>query len=188
MITKLRMMTVIGAAALALASCNGGGGGGRDHSDTMQRMSAGLSDTDRSFITKASQANYAEIAAGQAATKSQNAAIRDFGVRMVKDHSEMNNELTVIATKKGIQPPTSAGVTNSAENAYLNALPGQTFDSQYVSRQISDHQATLQLLQQQASAGQDAELRAFAEKYIPVVQRHLTALQALQTQTSQRTG
>ncbi|SNB73868.1 putative membrane protein [Arboricoccus pini] len=181
---KLQWRTALGGAAmLTLTACGGGDGSGSNTAtatpDAATRMSAGLSDADKSFITDTAHGNYGEIAAAQVATRSSNAAVRDFAVKMIKDHSAMNNELAVLATKKGIEPPTNSGVTNSAENAYLKLLPGATFDSQYASRQVSDHQAVLQALQNEAATTTDSELRAFANKYIPIVRQHLTAAQAL---------
>lgn len=171
---------------VGLSACSGGGGGDGRHSGgstdsaTVAAMSSSLSDQDKQFITTAAQAGYDEINAGQAASGSQNPKIRAFGVEMIKEHSAMNNDLTLLATKKGITPPTDAGITNQAKGAIFNNLPGKTFDSQYVSQQLSAHQQTLTLLQQEASSGQDADLRAFARKYIPVVERHISELNSLQ--------
>ena len=77
-------------------------------------------------------------------------------------------------------PPSSADLASQAKTAVTGALPGATFDKQYVSSQLDDHQEALQLLQNEAKSGQAPELKAFAEKYIPVVQRHIAELQDLQ--------
>ncbi len=63
----------------------------------------------------------------------------------------------------------------------MNVLPGGTFDSQYVSSQLDDHQETLELLQKQVQEGQDPDLKAFAQKYVPVVQKHIDQLNQLKT-------
>ena len=60
------------------------------------------------------------------------------------------------------------------------ALPGETFDSQYVSSQLNDHRETLALFEQEARSGQDPELKAFAEKGIPVLEQHIAELEKLQ--------
>ena len=92
----------------------------------------------------------------------------------------MNDELAAIAEKKGVEPPSSADLASQAKTAVTSVLPGSTFDKQYVSSQLDDHNETLQLLQNEAQNGQDPELKAFAEKGIPIVQKHIQELQDLQ--------
>jgi putative membrane protein len=144
------------------------------------RAQASLSDGDRTFVTKAAESGYAEVATGKAAAKSDNQAIRDFGNQMVDEHSKMNDELASIAKQKGVTPPTSADLASKAKNALMNVLPGKTFDKQYVSSQLDDHQETLQLMQKEAQSGQDPDLKAFAQKSVPVIQKHIDELHDLQ--------
>jgi putative membrane protein len=144
------------------------------------RAQANLSDGDREFVENAAESGYAEVTTGKAAAKSDNAAVRDFGNQMVDEHSKMNDELAAIAKQKGVTPPSSADLGSQAKNALLNVLPGKTFDKQYVSSQLDDHQETLQLMQREAQSGQDPDLKAFAEKSVPVIQKHIDELQALQ--------
>ena len=154
------------AIALALAAAGA----------AAQELSAG----DREFINTAAEGGHAEVAAGETAATSENAAVAGFGRQMVEDHTKMNDELAALAKKKGVTPPSSADVASQAKTAVTGALPGTAFDKQYVSSQLDDHRETLQLLQDQARSGQDPELKAFAEKYAPVVQQHIAELQDLQ--------
>ena len=143
---------------------------------------AEVSDADRAFIDQLAMAGQAEVANGEIAAKSENSAIADFGKQMVQEHGEMNQELVALAKQKGVEPPTSASLTDQAKGAVMSVMPGATFDKQYVSQQLSDHQETLALLEKQASSGGDPDLKALATKAIPVVQKHITELEALKQQ------
>ena len=99
---------------------------------------------------------------------------------MVTDHTKMNDELATIAKSKGVEPPDSASLTQQAEAAAVSILPGSTFDKTYVSQQLAGHKEALGLLQNEASTGTDPQLKAFAQKYIPVVEQHIAELEKLQ--------
>jgi putative membrane protein len=148
----------------------------------MSVAQADVSQADRDFIEKAAMSGHEEVASGQTAAQSKNQAVADFGNQMVREHTQMNDELVGIAKRKGVEPPSSASLTEQAKGAVMSVLPGATFDKQYVSQQLSDHQTTLTLLQNQASSGTDPDLKAFAQKHIPVVEKHIAELQALQKQ------
>jgi putative membrane protein len=141
-----------------------------------------LSETDQDFIETAAQSGAAEVAMGKTASESKNTAVAEFGKMMISEHTQMNEELAGIAKQKGVEPPSSPDLASQAKDAAMNVLPGSTFDKQYVSSQLDDHQETLQLLQQQAQEGQDTELKAFAQKYIPVVEKHIDQLNQLKSQ------
>lgn len=143
---------------------------------------AEVSAADRSFVEQAAMSGHAEVASGEAAAKSENPAVAAFGKQMVTDHTEMNDELNLIATGKGIAPPESASLMQQAKGAAISVLPGTTFDKTYVDQQLSDHQKSLALLQNQASSGTDPELKAFAQNYIPVVEQHIAELEKLKQQ------
>lgn len=139
-----------------------------------------LSEGDRKFVDTAAESGHAEISAGHEAMESKNNAIAVFGTQMIAEHTKMNDELAAIAKRKGYTPPASPDLVSRAEGAALSVLPGSTFDKTYVSRQISAHQSTLQALQTQAESGQDPELKEFARKYIPTVEKHIAELEDLQ--------
>ena len=139
-----------------------------------------LSEADQEFVKKAAQGGHAEVAMGESAAKSENSAVSAFGKQMIADHGKMNQELASLAKAKGIEPPSEADLASQAKGLATSALPGATFDSQYVSSQLNDHRETLALFEQEARSGQDPELKAFAEKGIPEIQQHIAELEKLQ--------
>ena len=66
----------------------------------------GVSAADKRFAENAAKGGMMEVAMGKAAaSRSQNNDVKQFGNRMVKDHSKANDELKSIASKKGITLP-----------------------------------------------------------------------------------
>ena len=144
---------------------------------------ADVSDADRAFIEKLAMAGQAEVATGETAAKSENSAIADFGKQMVQEHGEMNEELAALAKQKGVEPPTSASLTDQAKGAAMSVMPGATFDKQYVSQQLPTTRKPLALLEKQASSGDDPDLKALAnESASRWSKKHITELEALQQQ------
>ena len=144
---------------------------------------AEVSDADRAFIDKLAMGGHG--GGGQRRDRGQERRTRPSPTsasRWSSEHGEMNDELAALAKQKGVEPPTSASLTDQAKGAVMSVMPGATFDKQYVSQQLSDHKETLALLEKEASSGDDPDLKAFASKAIPVVQKHITELEALDKQ------
>ena len=66
---------------------------------------------------------------------------------------------------------------------HLSKLSGTEFDRQYVPQQLADHETTLSLFQVQSNRGNDVELKQFAQRYTPVIQRHVEMLRRMSMQT-----
>ncbi|MGD9507496.1 MAG: DUF4142 domain-containing protein [Geminicoccaceae bacterium] len=146
---------------------------------------ADLSQTDRDFIEQAAMGGHEEVSAGQSAAEGDNSAVAAFGRQMVEDHTKMNDELASIAKSKGVTPPDSASLMQQAKTAATGILPGATFDRTYINTQVEDHKTTLELLQNEAANGNDPDLKAFAQKYVPMIQEHLTEAENVQQQLGQ---
>jgi putative membrane protein len=140
---------------------------------------AEVREVDRAFVQQAIMAGYAAIASGEAALASKNPAIAAFGERMVREHAAMIDELASVAAAKGMELPTGASLPDQAEGLMLGILPGATFDRTYVEQQLVDHEVLLDLLRKEASSGQDADLRSFADRYVLVIEAHIDELQEL---------
>jgi putative membrane protein len=142
-----------------------------------------LNAADRGFISQAAYSGLAEVELGQLAReKSTNARVTDFGRMMVEEHTQANQDLVNIATSKGITPPTSPDPGRRAVSDMLAELSGPDFDRQYIPQQLADHEVALTLFEGQAERGQDVELRQFARRYQPVIQRHVEMLRRMSNQ------
>src|SRR5215469_13868965 len=62
--------------------------------------------SDRSFMMKAAEGGREEVELGRLAQQhASNDAVKRFGQRMVTDHSKADQELTELATSKGVDLP-----------------------------------------------------------------------------------
>jgi putative membrane protein len=66
-------------------------------------------------------------------------------------------------------------------NRLIAAAPTSDSDDEYITSQIKAHQDAIALFKDEAASGSDSDLRTFAQKTMPALQHHLTALQALQS-------
>jgi putative membrane protein len=158
-----QVRTLLVAAALGLGACAGQG-------------NPSLSATDNNFIMQAATGGMGEVALGQMAQRySSNPSVKEFAEHMVQDHTAANQELMTIARRKGVTPPTTLDPGRVNANRQLSMLNGAAFDQQYMLQQVQDHELQLALFRQQAQSSADPELKAFATKYLPVVQAHTVA-------------
>ena len=122
-----------------------------------------LSAADKKFAENAAKGGMMEVAMGrEAEAKAQNNEVKQFGARMVRDHSKANDELKSIAAKKGITLPKEE--------------PSGKFktDAGYMQDMVKDHEKDLAEFQNQARNGSDPDLKKFADKTSKVVAEHLS--------------
>src|SRR6476659_552208 len=66
---------------------------------------------DLPFLREAGGANLLEVTLGRvASTRASNSAVKDFGQRMVSDHSNLQQQLTSVTSSNGV--PVSASLTS----------------------------------------------------------------------------
>jgi putative membrane protein len=137
---------------------------------------------DAQFVRQAAEGGMMEVAKGKlAAHKGSHEGVKQFGQRMVDDHTKANDELKSIAGGKNITLPGESPKPMQAAMAKLEKLDGAAFDRAYVDDQVRDHEKTIALFEREAKGGKDAELKAFAEKTLPTLKEHLTAVRDLKS-------
>jgi putative membrane protein len=135
---------------------------------------------DLPFMKGAAQGGMTEVVLGHmAARKGTSRAVRQFGMQMVRDHSQANRELMRIARREGVALPTGLGPKNNALRARLSRLHGAAFDRAYARAMVADHQEDLREFRHEASSGRNPAVRTFADKYQAVIQGHLIMAQNL---------
>jgi putative membrane protein len=126
------------------------------------------------FSAEAAQGGLAEVELGRLAVqRASNPAVKNFGQQMIEDHSRANSELKAIATRKGIALPAELNSDQKALMDKLSKLSGAEFDKEYMSDMVKDHEADAKEFESQSNKGTDADIKAFAGKTLPVIQRHL---------------
>lgn len=139
-----------------------------------QNMANRLSSTDNTFATKAAQGGMAEVQLGQLAQQhASNQAVKDFGQRMVTDHTKANDELKSVASKDGITLPTTLDAKDQATYDQLSKLNGAEFDRAYMRDMVSDHRTDIKEFQHEADHGTNPDLKSFASNTLPTLQEHL---------------
>jgi predicted outer membrane protein len=143
-------------------------------------FAAELSSADRTFVNEAAAGGLAEVQDAQLAQqKSTSSDVKQFAGTMISDHTQANTDLNQIAQSKGITPPNAPTRVQQSAQEDLKKLSGGAFDRQYMKQQVEDHQKTVALFQTEANSGQDAQLKALAQKYLPKLQQHLQMAQSL---------
>jgi putative membrane protein len=138
---------------------------------------------DRNFARAAAAGGLAEVELGRLADHNGHSTeARQFGQRMVKDHSKANDQLKKIAAAANIPLPNAPGPEDQAMRDHLDKMQGDAFDRDYIRGQITAHQDTAQLFEYEIGSGQDLQLKNFASQTLPVVMQHLEMAQKIAAQ------
>ena len=105
--------------------------------------------------------------------------MRQFGQRMVDDHTKANEELMRVASSKGMTPPAALDAKHQAEMQKLSALSGEKFDNEYVKMMVKDHKKDVGEFQKEAERGADPDVKAFAAATLPTLREHLQMIQRI---------
>jgi putative membrane protein len=174
-------LALAGGSGLALAQTGTATGNATGTGSTYANSSAsGLDHADRSFLQKAARGNLAEVETGQlAAQQSSDPQVKQFGERMVQDHSQANDKLKTVAESVGVQLPTQPSHADMQEMSKLKSLSGQKFDKTYANAMLKDHRKDVQEYEHVAQTAKNPEVRAYAEQTLPTLKEHLALAEQL---------
>jgi putative membrane protein len=138
-------------------------------------------DSDPDFMKEAAMGGMAEVELGKlASTKATNAEVKKFAQMMVTDHSKANTELKTLAARKGVELPTDLDSSHRSAMESLRGKTGAEFDKDYVASMVDDHEATVASFENKAKNAADPDVKAFAEKSLPTLRKHLDEIKAIQ--------
>lgn len=131
------------------------------------------------FLTKTAESRIMDFEEGKTAQrKSAVDAIKDYGSLMVRDQREMLADLRALAAAKHITLPDTLDENQQKALADLQQEEGNSFDRKFIKMMIIDHKRDVKKFKK-AAQSHDVEVRAFALKYLPVVESHLDDVQKL---------
>lgn len=150
-------------------------------SNEMTNMKRSALTPDTEFMTEAAQGGMAEVELGRlAASKAQSPEVKNFGQKMVNDHSKANEELKALAARKNMSLPTALDEKHQALLDKLKGLSGAEFDKAYVEAMVDDHEEDVEAFKDEAENGEDADVKAWAAKTLPTLQSHLEMIKGIQ--------
>jgi putative membrane protein len=133
------------------------------------------------FATEAARGGHAEVALGKLGQAvSTNAGLRAAAKKIEMDHVNAGVELKKLAANKhwSLPPDTDLGTDGQTTLNHLRTLKGAAFDNAWIDHMIEDHEKDVATFKT-ATQNEDQELRAFAERTLPVIQSHLEMVRKL---------
>lgn len=145
---------------------------------------------DRAFMSEAANNSLAEVEAARLVeARTDNASVKSMAQQMERDHATMGDELKRLASQKGIELPTTIGGEPRGQLSRLTTLSKPEVDGTFLRDfGIDAHQKAISLFERQAREGQDADLKAFAERMLPKLREHLAMAQQMQGGSAGRAG
>lgn len=143
-------------------------------SQTTRGTAGSLPAADLTFAKEAARGGLAEVDLGNMAKdKASNNDVKQFGDKMVTDHSKANDELKSLAEQKNVTLPSSLTAKDKATDARLSKLSGAAYDKAYMHDMVLDHEHDVTAFRKEAKSGKDPDLKAFASKTLPTLEGHL---------------
>jgi putative membrane protein len=140
-----------------------------------------LTDTDKDFVTSAGKGGKAEVEVAQdAVTHATNADVKAFAQQLVQEHTKANDELTQLASTKGVTIPGEVESKMKEAKERLMKLTGKSFDQAFLKQMVDDHTSTIKSFEDESKAAADPDIKKFAENTLPTLREHLKKAKDLQ--------
>ena len=175
-----KQATITAVAALAIALC--GPARAADVFGANDKAQRGqLTEKDYKFVKEASRGGMSEVDLGNLAKqKGTSQSVKDFGQRMVRDHTKANDDLKQIASQKGATLPSELDRSDRSTMDKLQKATGADFDREYANAMVKDHRTDVKEFQNAAQNATDPDLKSFAQKTLPTLQEHLRLAEDMQ--------
>ena len=135
---------------------------------------------DLAFMNAAAAGNMAEVELGKLADKqAASSNVKQFGQKMIDDHSKALEELKQLASQKKVSLPPDVLPEQKQLMDKLSKLNGAEFDKEYVKAMLEAHEKDVTTFQAVSKTATDADVKAFATKTLPTLKTHLEMIKAM---------
>ncbi|HEY4045338.1 MAG TPA: DUF4142 domain-containing protein [Acidobacteriaceae bacterium] len=186
------------ASATAFAQVQPGGGGGPGGGQTPNTPgqpgigqpggiapggNGGLSTqtmNDKAFVREALEGGMAEVQLGQLASqKASSDDVKQFGQKMVEDHTKLGNAMSEVAQQVGVKPPDGLSKKDKQLIAKMQTLSGPQFDEAYIKAMVKDHKKDDNAFKMEAQQAENPAVRQVAQQGEPIVASHLQMIEQI---------
>lgn len=135
---------------------------------------------DKKFLKDAAIGGMTEVELGKLAQqKASSDAVKQFGQKMVDDHTKANDQLKEVASKENVAIPDALDSKHESRINKLAKLSGPDFDKAYIKDQVKDHQQDVSEFKTEADNGSDPSIKQFASNTLPTLEQHLNMAKEL---------
>ncbi len=179
---KINLIFMMLLAAGAFQACGSGDGEKKDGVEVAKDINESNKQAPgkaSDFMVKAASGGMMEVELGNLAqTKAIDPRVKNFGAMMIKDHTQANTEMKTLADGKGVALPPTLGEDHQKHVNDLQQKSGAEFDKAYISMMVDDHKKDISEFEDAAKLD-DADVKAFAQKTLPVLRTHLDSAKAI---------
>jgi putative membrane protein len=184
---RIAMATLTGLLTLAAGAFaqSTSGSMSKTTKTTSTTSTSKLSASDSKFVKEAAVGGMEEVQLGQlAAQKASDPDVKNFGQKMVDDHSKANDQLKQLAAQKGITVPSTLPASKQKDVDKLSKLSGAAFDKAYVKMMVDDHKKDVAEFKKTSTSAKDADVKSFASTTLPTLQDHLKMIEDIHSRMS----
>lgn len=187
---------IITSTVLAVTACNESRRGNDSNlneprneaaAESNQDKFAGQTQKDAEFTYEVVASNYGEIKLAELANqRSRNTEVKNLAQMLVTDHTTALNELKTFAQAKAISIPVEERETAERKIDNLADKSGEEFDKDWTSEMLDMHEESISKFEDRLESTEDAELKAYISKTLPVLKKHREELEALEENLKQK--
>lgn len=129
--------------------------------------------TDVQFMQQAAKGGHAEVELAQMAQdKASSEEVKSMARIIEDDHEQANQQLQQLAEQHDVDLDDSLSPQHQQLQERLEELEGAAFDKAYRNAMVEEHRKDISAFMQ-ASSTATGDVRAFAERTLPVLRKHL---------------
>ena len=136
--------------------------------------------SDKHFVSEALKGGMAEIQMGRLAQeKGSSRDVKNFGRKMVQDHTKLGDQMKQVADRLGVSVPQSPTILEQVEIKKLSGLSGSEFDQEYIKDMVKDHEDDLSDFKKEADSGTSPLVKNAATQGANVISTHLDMIKQI---------
>jgi putative membrane protein len=140
---------------------------------TIAHSASAVDHADSKFVKEAAAGGMEEVELGKlAVAKASDPEVKNFGQRMVDDHSKANDQLSQLAAQKGIDLKAGMTMMDKHDSAKLAKLSGSAFDKAYMDMMVKDHKKDVAEFEHASKSAKDPDVKSWASTTLPTLQDH----------------
>jgi len=150
-----------------------------------ESIGASVSQADVNFMTKATDANLAEInMARMALERSSDKDVKDFANMIQRDHNDALENLTDLMRDNNVPEPKNLAAEQRNVIHSMTSLSGPSFDREFANTMVADHEKAVEMFREEQANAQNPDLKKYVNDVLPKLEMHSEKSRELQSKLS----